>query len=954
MPRAQRRASMRRVSALVRLLLLCATLLAASASPASAAISILNRGISPDPTVPNGTASITVDVAVDQPPYIVQFDCCEVISPQQTTFIDENQPETQGRTGRHSFTFNAGSGINATDRVITVTVFDSSGGKTTERFFFKQPVPPPPPAPAPDPDGATATGDCPTTVEFGLIQARQTGGGCWQTLVAGDNGYTDGNVRVRGGGVHYEGTGQFILNGIPFPRAPDGTKYVLAEPTRDAPGGQLGIDRSITVKLGPVTIVNGPLLLKLPTANESGEGRLAGFSIPDGALGGLPIGGEVQVLFRKRAGRFATTFPIQVTLPSIFRPSPGTTGSITGATEITTDDSGKVSLDGGKVQVANAAVGKLAVKDLCFSYLSANVSTVFAACQPPSLNGAPALDCGPPSQQQERFDGALLIQLPTASETQLAAYGGIAGGRFAYAGGFVDNAGIPLVQGVTLERVGFGLCTQPGLTIRGDAGLGFAKGIVRGDVSLTYSETGGGFFVEAAGFLTVAEQPFGNGKVRVSSSGAVDFEMNGVLPLAGGLILINGGVQGFVIPQPFAFNLDGKLTLCLNLGGLLPPTCAGASATISSIGAGGCLSAETLFGNIAFSAFSFYTKPAKGPQYDFGFGCKFQNRVRVKRASRLQEGGPLTFDVPRNNDRYVAHVTGATAPPKVRVTSPSGNVFTSGSGPVTTDGRSFLIVESAPDNETSVFLGKGMTPGDWKIEALPGSQLAELSTQAEDKDPDTAIAKVRDDGPTKVVELREAIGDGNTVSVQVVGEGFRQTIASDVQTKPCTGGAKAPGHTTEESDCASIRFTPDFGLQGQRTVQAVVTAPNGAVVNTIDVATFRAAAPPTPSKVPTLRLYRKGTDVIGTWGAAKGGTTRYGSYAIVGDGRKIGHTAPRNCFAWKIANVRKDVSVTLRVQAGRKDLKFGEKASLTLRGGQTYAGDPRGRTARIPRPCKSK
>ena len=91
-----------------------------------------------------------------------------------------------------------------------------------------------------------------------------------------------------------------MLNGIPFPAAPAGTQYILAEPSSDARGGQIGLDRTITVQVGPVTVLRQPLLWKLPAG--SSDGKLAAFSIPTGPLAGLPIGGEIEVLFRKRAG----------------------------------------------------------------------------------------------------------------------------------------------------------------------------------------------------------------------------------------------------------------------------------------------------------------------------------------------------------------------------------------------------------------------------------------------------------------------------------------------------------------------------------------------------------------------------------------------------------------------------------------------------------------------------
>jgi hypothetical protein len=934
---------------------LAAALLLALPASAAAAIDIVSRGITPDPGVVNGTATIEVDVKVGAAPYIVEFFCCDAINtdtPKQSKVIDENSPETQGLSGRHKFTFNVGpAGRNSTDRVVLVRIADSTGqGTATKAFVFKDPTPPAPPPPPPDP-GPTDLGQCPTSVSFGLILARTTGGGCWRKSQAPSAGYSSSGVKVDPRGVFYETSGRFVLNGIPFPAAPSGSSYLLAEPTSAAPGGQIGLDKTIELKLGPVTVFRQPLLWKLPTGST--EGKLAGFSMPTGTLGGLPIGGQIEVLFRKRAGRFATTFPISVTLPSIFRPSPGTVGSITGATEISTDDAGGVSIDGGKIQVSNAAIGKVALKDLCFSYLSANVSTRFAACEPPSLNGAPAVSCAPPTQSQERYDGALLIQLPTPSETEFAAYGGIAGGKFAYGGGFVDNAAIPLVAGITLERIGFGICLQPSLLLKGDAGLGFAKGLVRADVSLTYAEpTARTFFVEAAGFMSVATIPVGNGRVRVDSTGTVDFDLTAKMFLAGGLVELEGGIAGFIRPNPFAFNLDGRASVCVNTV-IFGKPCARGTVIVSNLGAGGCAD----FGFIGqFGGFFFWKQPASGKRFDVGRGCGFQERVRVKR--RMLRGGgadPVqTFPVPKDSAQYVAHFKGDGRPPKIKVTSPSGLTFSSSpTSSATTDNASFLIFENEDADETSVFLKKDAAPGDWKVEAILGTTITGVEFQGEEANPTVLAGSVTGSDTSRVLNLRYALRAGDTVSLDAIGKDFSQNIATQVRGAACPKGTTAPGRTPAVSRCAKLTWTPKFGYAGPRTVQATVLDKAGATVDRKAIATFKQGGPKTPPRVPGLRLVRKGRTVFAIWGAAGGNTTRYGAYAVLSDGRRIGHTSPRNCLAWKIDGVSPTTSVVLRLQAGRQDLQFGGAGSVTLKAKQVYAGPANLKKAPIPRPCAS-
>lgn len=938
-----------RASCLSPVLLVVVALALVVPASAAAEIEILNRGIAPSPLVEGTEASISVDVQVDQAPYIVELGCCganSLDSPVQRLILDETSPETQRTTGSHRFTFTVPA-ANAADRTITVRVSDSTGASKTATFPLQPAAAAPPPVPEKpaEPAGPTRQNACPAVVTFALVRARSTGS-CWQQFKAGTAPTRQAGLDIEPRATFYETRGGFSLNGIPFPAPPAGQSYVLVEPTSGARGGQVGIDRSITLDLGPITLFRGPIRWQLPAPGSNG--RLASFALAPGTLGGLQVGGTVEVLFRNGGGRFTTSFPVQVTLPSIFKPFPGSDrGTVTGATEIRTEDGRGVSVDGGRIQIENVAIGKLALKQFCISYMSAGISRSFSACQPPDLNGAPAVSCNPPSRQLERFDASVLVGLPLPSRPDLGAYAGIAGGRFSYAGGFIDDAAIPLVAGVALERVGFGLCVQNGIVIRGDGGLSFARGLVRGDASITYAEQGRGFFVEAAAFMRVATIPVGNGRVRVDNTGFVDFDLNAQMRLGGGFLIVNGGVGGFIQPRPFLFSMDGRIQVCIELGIFGQPCIAQASVTVSSIGVGGC--AGTFAGD--FSAFFFWQQPRSGKRFDFGRGCGFQNRVRIARPR--QAGADFAFPVPENPKQYVAHIQGAGAPPKVRITSPSGVVIESGPGNAMTDNKTYMMLENPEAPETSIFLPPQAAAGDWKIEALPGSTVTGVEIQADEKKPTVVTGKATKKGERWQLDLRYALRPGDKVSLDVLGTNSQQNVATGLRGKRCADGKTLPGRTGSETRCATVLYSPNFSLGGNRTVRATVTDAEGAPVATATVARYRAAAPPLPSRVPALRLVRRGTSVFAIWGSAARGTERYGSYAVLSDGRKLGHNAPKSCFAWKIPKVAKTTSVRLEIQAGRQDVRFGGTVSQTLKPGAAYAGPKELRGAKIPKPCAS-
>lgn len=951
--------------ALVLLALLVVTAGAVSPASASAAIEILNRGIQSDPPIVGQKSTLSVDVTVGQAPFIAEFQCCNIFTnnttPEQSLTLDENSPLTQSKgPTRLTFAFDPGAVTNV-QRIITVRIADSNGDLKTLDIPFPAAITPPPPQPAPARilddsgfPGAEPTGVCVKTVELDtVVKVSTQGGGCWDQRQQLGRAGAYGGVSVQPSQTFYETRDRFNLNGIPFPAAPSGAKYVLVE--RRGQGPLLGINKSITVKLGPITIINRPILFELPFGASVGggrfEGKLPSFGIPPGTLGGQAVGGTVTPVLGRTGTRYFSKFPVQVTLPAVITPSPGTIGAVTGASEITTDDTGKVSLDGGKIEVQNVAIGKLGVERACFSYLSAGVSTAFAACAPPSLNGAPVFDCRPPGRSQERYDGSIVVVLPTSSKTKLGAYAGVFGGRFSYAGAFVDDAAIPIVDGIDLERIGFGVCVNP-LILRGDAGLSIGKGAIRGDISVLYQETSPGFFVEGQGFLrlgvpgTQESIPVGNGRVKVFSTGRVEAGVAAKIDVGGGFLTIDGQVNGIIVPRPtFRYQVDGSVTACVGSGFI----CAGAQGVVSNVGVSGCAT----LGPITYSGFFRF----RDKFTEHGFGCGFTDRARIFPKTSNQTGAPasITFPVSAKEPQYVVHVEGQGAPPKVRVTSPTGRTFESGPNPGTTDGSTFIIVENPQSNETSVFLRANSAAGDWKVEALPGSApLTGVASFQDGRDDPTVVAgTVSTQGAKKVASLRYGLAAGQTVTLDVIGDGYQQTIARKLSGTACRAGVSAPGRTTAQSRCATIRFTPTFGYKGPRTLQATVYDGEGAIVDIIDVARFTARAPAIPTRPPAVRVVRTGTDVVAVWGRSTGNVQRYGGYAVLSDGRKLGFTGPASCLAWRIPAVARTTSVTFRVQAGRRDLAFGRAGLVTLRAGVAYVGPKELRGKALPRTCRS-
>ena len=905
-------------------------------SGALGAVEILSRGVLPTPPVAGQRAVLTVDVRVDQAPFTAEFTGPDGA---QRLAIPATDPRVPATAARLQYPFTAGAGDQ-----ITVTVTDAAGGEATQAVSVTGAVR----ATPPEPTGPTALAECQAVVDLGLAEVRTQGGGCWRRNRAGTAALTRGGVPIAPGQFFFETSDRFALNGIPFPAAPAGSNYVLTEPGPGSPGGRLGIDRAVIVRLGPLTVLNRSFLFNLPAGAGGGarlEGALPAFTIPAGSLGGLPVGGSVSVVLRREGTRHSAVFPVQVTLPAVFTPSPGVGGRVTGTTQITTDETRGVSLEGGRIGVTDVAIGTLQVQRLCFSFLPGGVSSRFAACEVPSLNGAPILTCRPTNPRLDRFDGSITAILPTRSRPRLGAFAGLAGGSFQYAGGFFDDAAIPLVQGINLERLGFAVCVNP-LTVRGDAGVSVGGGFVRGDVSVLYAETRNrGFFIEVSGNLRIATIPIGSGRVKLSSTGAVEFAAQASINLANGFFTVDGRIAGIIVPNPrFRFQVEGAVEACIANRFI----CAGAEGVVSNKGVSGCAT----LGLIKYSGFF----PFGGGAREDGFGCGFADRARIFNLQAVVGGGPapsVQFTVPPNSPQYVAHIKGISGAPKVVVTSPSGRTFSAGAGEASSDQQTFLITENAAASETSIFLAREATPGLWTVTAQAGSVplSGDVQFQEAEDQPTTVTGTVADDSGTKIVSLRYALSPGQTVAVDVVGDEYQQTIAEGLSGSPCTDGPTIPGRTAAQTRCQTITFKPTFGYEGRRTIRATVYDETERVIDTADIATYTATEPPLPTTPPNVRLVRRGGDVIAVWGRSTRGVTRYGAHAVLSDGRKLGFTTGPNCLAWRIPRVARGTRVKLRVLAGRQDLEFGGTGTAALAPRAAFGGPKRLRTARTPRPC---
>ncbi|HEX6024902.1 MAG TPA: Ig-like domain-containing protein, partial [Solirubrobacter sp.] len=292
---------------------------------------------------------------------------------------------------------------------------------------------------------------CEKVVRFGLIEAT---GDCLAQVG------TDEAPR-------WESDGDVVLNGLPLPLGGP-ARLVLTGPTAASPGGTLAVT-DITLSVAGVQLYRGGFSWDLPAGGAGDEKELKRIDLAGSGqkLFGMKVEGFAALRLRRPSatgGVYKTILQLRVALPELFRsgPQPGA-GGVTGDVAINLDRDG-VHTDGLKVAVANAYVAGIGVKSVCLSYAAAGGSAV-APCAAPHIGpGAPQpyVQCRT-DNEQDRWDGALAIVLPTPSRTELGLWGGLRAGKLANAGGFVDNLGtlVPLWPGAWLQSARLGVCLDP-------------------------------------------------------------------------------------------------------------------------------------------------------------------------------------------------------------------------------------------------------------------------------------------------------------------------------------------------------------------------------------------------------------------------------------------------------------------------------------------------------------
>jgi hypothetical protein len=765
---------------------------------------------------------------------------------------------------------------------------------------------------------------CESTVRFGLVEAVAD---CLAAVGTSD-------------APRWESRGDVRLNGLLLPAAA-GTKIVLEGPTPERPGGAIGVE-DITLSVGGITLYRGRLAWALPEggAGDEREFKRIDLSGAGERLLGLEVRGDVALRLRRSAdNRYSAVLALHVALPEVFRsgPDPGA-GAVTGDVAVKIDREG-VHLDGLKVGVANAYVGRLGVRSICLSFVSVG-GTAVAPCEAPRVGSGtpqPFLECAS-DNQADRWDGSAVIVLPTASSTEIGVWAGLRAGRLAYAGGSVDGLGstVPLAPGIFLQRLALAVCLEPPpFQVKGGAGISFGpdfngRQAGRLDGSFLYVDAHGGqpWRIRAEGGLMLFERPMANAWLQYQGSGLLDFGFEADLRF--GPARLAGGVEGWVETSgERRFNVSGHILVCVD-----SLACANANAVISSVGAAGCITVTVMSVPVLVKDpdWTWY-QPWKvhweshpitvtgGAGYTWRTGafdlmagsCSIGpwQLARPARVGADVEG----IEVPGGQTAVSIRVRGLGAPPQVTLVGPDGRRIEvpDGSGGAFVQG-SHLIAQNEADDTTSILVTRP-AGGRWRVEPAPDSSRVLTVERADAMPPPTISAGVGGRRHRRILGYAYSPIEGQRISF--VERGPRGEKPLGVAT-----GGPCPGDIGEERDkrpvrCGRLRFRPANGPEGTREIVAFIDQ-DGLPRQRQVVARYAAPSTRRPKKPGGVRVTRRGRDVLVRWGAAPG-AARFDVVARIGDGRRLLFVRSPRRRAVRIQDVRRRDGVIVTVRAVRSN-----------------------------------
>ncbi len=822
---------------------------------------------------------------------------------------------------------------------------------------FRTVVPAPPPPPPPENGGGTGGGGAepvqpcagntaPISVVAGLAKVT----GCLTRLVTGTYGSQTGTV--------------LRLNGVPLQTF--GKKFIV-DPNAKSPSLKVQDEGAGQLSLDGVVVYQGPLNLKLPTADNPVDEKSLVSLGAKGSVYGLKLAGNFGLSLGRsgKDGPYYASFALKVALPEVFKFASGD-GGVSAAVAVKVDETGAVNSNGVNFTVEDLYLGPLKVNRACFALIPGGSTAVQECAQPTPyefkkgpLNATQSgnegyLTCKPDDEPSgAHWSTAVALQLPTPARTQIGVYGSGTGPELRSLGGFGAQLGIPIADGVSLETLGAGLClpttANPEFAIKGTVGIGLVPvgsgSLVTVDGSISYrvnTRTPEKWSLGFDGDVSIKDfGRIGSGGVQVFSSGTFGASV-AVNARVAGFLILKGSVAGAYAPKTKEFFVEGGVTLC-------PPDgsdtfCAGGKAIVSNTGVAACVTATSWFG--AGFGYTWDTKKLEV----LGGTCSFDAYRPTIVARAAASGGPSLVTVPAGARAIGLRAVGAHAPPGIRITGPGGFDISLPADVPLERTATRVVIRNPQDNSTNVALGD-LRPGAYTVTALDeGNPITGLDT-AKALARFSARGRIRNaGGARKRLDVSYVVPHGGAVALVETAAGgggqdaVRHVVAPKLRGRACPGRqVKIEGGTRR---CASVAFTPADGPGGSRAIEAEVTR-GGLPTDGAIVARFRAKAKARTAR-PRVSLRRSGSTVTVRW-AATVGAQQYGATVQVAGRSPLSRFLAGRCGALRVTRVPRGTTVKVAIAAIGADGVPGRSSAATIKPRKASGGVGKLRGGRLCR-----
>jgi hypothetical protein len=580
-------------------------------------------------------------------------------------------------------------------------------------------------------------------------------------------------------------------------------------------------------------------------------------------IGGFPINGDVQVVFKKTGEQRYTALIVNVSLPEEIKDA--AQADPTAVVEVNASNARGTYLNHLNIHMNEAFLGPVQLANVDFTYDDGGNAA--EEC-PRKWWKATAEVFFLPGDDGEDSTGLKMAPEPQRNGVAFCA------GKFHSAGATLEfGAAAPeIFPGVTLNDIGFDIRLADPVLFDGSATIKSAELVTAtGGFLSVFASPGHPYTIkagDAGGTLAqLAGQTYESPTFAVGGTVSVEPFKEVGLELGGAYLLYSYpdfvAAKGYAHLQTFLFtvNADASLELdtrtrrfnagikgeiCL-AGGIEVEhigLCAGGEAHVSSRGISVCFN----IGNGLWTPGVGYVYGESFPEFFSGLpgdGCRpshfWEKDVRAARASAV---APITFTVKRGEKVKNVRLAGAGGAPEVSVRTPGGETITSQANKMLHSGQLSAI---AADKYKATWISvEHAKPGTYQIVSEPGSPAITGMAETHYEPGAEVSGKLTHRGRRYTLHYNAGHAAGQKVTFVERGKDTKRTL------RTVSGGK------------GTIAFEPALGHAGPREIAAEVEV-DGVPASPQKLARFSAPSPRRAGRVTHVRVARGHGAIAVSW-----------------------------------------------------------------------------------------